>query len=195
MRRRVIAALACIATAALVLNACAPHTAPDGLMPTNNKGKDAAAEIAWSPDADCSSCHAEQTDAAGTSNETHSSLGVGCTSCHNKQDLKSVHEEHGDSGRTATKLRYTAVGNNGCLAAGCHDSVDALTAATSNVQIADDFGTSKNPHEMLGQKGHEDLACTDCHSLHKKEDTMAQATQTCFGCHHARKFECGTCHT
>ena len=198
--RKSLAALAVVA-AIIIAAGCSPQ----GGEPKATEGPDpaeqtAAAEPAsdWSLATDCATCHS--AEAATT---TEASLGAGvhattagtdCATCHNDEAaLATVHQGADGRGAMPKKLRKTPVDAQTCLAAGCHDlSAEELGALTADItDLTDSKGTTVNPHEVMGlTAGHSDIACSDCHGMHRE----TVAADTCVGCHHAGVYECNTCH-
>ena len=147
---------------------------------------------------DCATCHSAE---AATTSEA--SLGAGvhataagtdCATCHSDEAaLATVHQGADATGAMPQKLRKTTVEAQTCQAAGCHDlSAEELGALTADItDLTDSKGTTVNPHEVMGlTAGHGDIACSDCHGMHRE----TVAADTCVGCHHAGVYECNTCH-
>lgn len=175
----------------LLLVACAPK-APE----TSSPQSDSPDQATWSADMECVGCHADHATSLTEPGAGHEGLAADCVTCHEKDSVVEVHEQYGDSGREPSRLRYSTVPNEGCVSSGCHEGVGLPGDETCSVTVTDDDGVAKRPHEVLSQTGHEDIKCINCHSMHKAPDDMqAQAEDTCFGCHHKKKFECGTCHS
>lgn len=199
-QKRMVLTLTALCLALVVAAGCTPKENND--KPTTTSGS-ATQTIAWSPEADCSTCHAAQ-DCKGNQPETtigaiHEKQGVACVDCHETAEMEKVHEEHGDSGRTPTKLMYSEVSETSCLQSECHVSKDALAEKTANVtSIADKNGLVVNPHNLPASKtpgtGHDSIDCLDCHTVHEDSNIAESAKATCLECHHADVFECGTCH-
>ncbi len=198
--RKPLAALAVVA-AIIIAAGCSPQ----GGEPKAAEGPDpaeqtAAAEPAsdWSLATDCATCHSAE---AATTSEA--SLGAGvhataagtdCATCHSDEAaLATVHQGADATGAMPQKLRKTTVEAQTCQAAGCHDlSAEELGALTADItDLTDSKGTTVNPHEVMGlTAGHGDIACSDCHGMHRE----TVAADTCVGCHHAGVYECNTCH-
>lgn len=198
---RMAALTACTVVLAMGLAACTPQNASDA---KDSSQVDApASAIDWSPDSDCSTCHADQ-DSRGSQpaqalGSQHEQRGVACSTCHLEADMQTVHAEHGDSGRTPTKLRYSNVNPTSCLASACHVSQENLAERTADLMaVADSNGLTANPHDLPASPeegaGHDTLDCFSCHKAHEEVDVVETTLQTCFGCHHQQVFECGTCH-
>ena len=198
--RKPLAALAVVA-AIIIAAGCSPQ----GEEPKTAEGPDPAEQTAaadpasdWSLATDCTTCHS--TEAATT---TEASLGAGahataagtdCATCHSDEAaLATVHQGADATGAMPQKLRKTSVEAQTCQAAGCHDlSTEEMLALTADVtDLTDSKGTTVNPHEVMGiTPGHGDIACSDCHGMHRE----TAAADTCVGCHHAGVYECNTCH-
>lgn len=198
--RKPLAALA-VAAAIIIAAGCSPQGGePKATEGPNPAEQTAAAEPAsdWSLATDCATCHS--AEAATT---TEASLGAGvhattagtnCVTCHNDEAaLATVHQGADGTGAMPKKLRKTTVEAQTCQAAGCHDlSAEELGALTADItDLTDSKGTTVNPHEVMGlTAGHSDIACSDCHGMHRE----TVAADTCVGCHHAGVYECNTCH-
>lgn len=180
-----------------VLTACSPRP----LAASGADGSSSAtAQATWSVGSDCATCHERQCSSAaddGTLGTFHEALGNDCFTCHDADNMAGVHEEHGDSGRTPTKLRYSEVADEQCLS--CHGSYEALAEkTTSSTDLVDTNGKVANPHDLpqspIAGEGHDTITCVSCHSAHEQAACVEQAADTCRGCHHTGVFECGTCH-
>lgn len=198
--RKSLAALAVVA-AIIIAAGCSPQGGePKATEGPNPAEQTAAAEPAsdWSLATDCATCHS--AEAATT---TEASLGAGvhattagtdCATCHNDEAaLATVHQGADGTGAMPKKLRQTTVEAQTCQVAGCHDlSAEELGALTADItDLTDSKGTTVNPHEVMGlTAGHGDIACSDCHGMHRE----TAAADTCVGCHHAGVYECNTCH-
>jgi hypothetical protein len=188
----------CLVCGAVALTACAPRSSSDSQVTTiadAQSSNDAVEDVfaaAWSPESDCLVCHASaEPNTLGT---IHQELGTDCLVCHNADELTTIHAEHGDSGRTPTRLRYSKMADTTCLSSDCHTDRASLTTRTADVLITDKNGLSMNPHDLPSSSEHEALRCASCHSMHEESDTFTVAQRECFGCHHQQVFECGTCH-
>lgn len=195
------AAWALVIAAAAALAACAPQSSSTEGSPAADDATAPAAEVAWSADGDCSVCHDKQCSAGSEPGTTlgafHEGLGNDCSSCHDSATLAEIHEQHGDSGRTPTKLRYSEVTDEQCLA--CHGSYESLAEKTAGTaDLTDTNGKTVNPHDLpqstVAGEGHDTIKCVSCHNVHVVADCAEQAETTCRGCHHSGVFECGTCH-
>lgn len=198
--RIALAATAALALGGLAaLGGCAPQepaTASDAGAESAST-EDAGEElVSWSPDADCTACHAKEassTDASGCLAQAHVQLGYACVDCHaDEQGLAAVHAD-GAAGTPAGKLKATNVAESTCLS--CHDSREAIAETTADVEIVDDKGTGVNPHALPASTDHDALVCTDCHVSHEAKPALEEAEGICASCHHAGVFECGTCHS
>lgn len=171
------------------LFACSPQEQSSG---QKNIGDRVA--VAWSADAECTTCHNSFSATTGTAAFAHESNGFDCYTCHSKQEMLEVHEKNGNSGRTPTGLRFSSVTNEACMNSVCHPNSEDFVAATENVVLTDEKGTSENPHAVLSRGEHKDILCADCHTMHEVSNPAEVSEATCFGCHHEKVFECGTCH-
>ena len=163
----------------------------------------------WSIDLDCTECHATQaasmeavpqTAKDGEEAELGSyvamhaeQFGLTCVDCH--EDTKELAAGHKklNSGKEATRLRKSSVGQELCLT--CHKTEDLAKATVDSDVLVDKQGTVVNPHDLPQVKDHATLACVDCHRAHEQDVPVAEsAMAACTGCHHAEVFECGTCH-
>ena len=198
--RKPLAALAVVA-AIIIAAGCSPQGGePKATEGPNPAEQTTAAEPAsdWSLATDCATCHS--AEAATT---TEASLGAGvhattagtdCATCPPVEGaLATGHPGADGPGAIHKKLPNTTVEAQTCPAAGCHDlSAEELGALTADItDLTDSKGTTVNPHEVMGlTAGHGDIACSDCHGMHRE----TVAADTCVGCHHAGVYECNTCH-
>lgn len=171
------------------LAACGSQTAADPEAPEGPTGEASAPpqSFTWSADSDCSLCHEQEVASSEGTTLTataHATQGIDCLGCHEAADLEKYHD-----GVTldspSPKLGSVNYLDKFCLK--CHESYDALAAKTvgsTAFQAAD--GTYVNPHAThQGQ-----VACSECHSIHSDSNPI----NYCYGCHHSKKLECGTCH-
>ena len=121
---------------------------------------------------------------------------IACASCHPATEAYAkVHEQATpEKADRVTKLRKTSVEPEVCLS--CHGPIDQLAKATEGcTALTDNVGTIVNPHDLPAVTDHEKLTCPSCHTMHTaNKPADEQALRKCIGCHHARVFECGTCH-
>lgn len=187
------------------------NTAAKGTTKDAAPAKDDAADAAPAPqaftadeveqlNAPCVACHEapaasfdENVDAPCLA-QSHAL--VPCTSCHPATDAytKAHKDATPEAAAKVKKLRNTSVDPQTCL--GCHGPAQDLAAATADcTALTDNNGTVVNPHELPEAPDHQKLDCTSCHTMHApNKPADEQALKKCIGCHHARVFECGTCH-
>lgn len=192
--KRTFACAGAVVAAAVFLCACSPQSQSEGGSSADDSGK-SVIEVAWSPQADCSVCHAtEQASYGNAACLASSHQQEACISCHSdEQALADVHADKTSADKAPKKLKKTEVSDEQCLS--CHyGSREGLVAATPDAMVVDDNGTSRNPHDAGGVTEHEGVQCSSCHDMHSEEPLAEQALNTCLGCHHAGVFECYTCH-
>ncbi len=191
-RIRNIAITACGCALALELAACAPNQNDDAGTSVNASPVE---EIAWSSDADCSTCHAtEQESYENAQCLASKHVSTACVTCHdNSNELANAHENAASSNTKPKKLKQTDISEATCLS--CHfGSREDLASATADLVLTDANGTTANPHNLTPSESHDSISCTDCHGMHASEPIEDQARATCYSCHHEQVFECGTCH-
>jgi len=118
----------------------------------------------------CADCHADKTQTMqnsphGVSSDPHSPFGRnGCETCHGPGMMHFETEGNCIVSMTGRFGESIEQRNDVCL--GCHNSGDRLHWSSSI-------------HEA------EDLACVNCHSIHKPNDVIERSSQTevCFSCH------------
>ncbi|MEQ3361465.1 cytochrome c3 family protein [Raoultibacter massiliensis] len=190
----VVASMLCV-VGLLCLSGCAPQSAAGD---QDKGGKDdAAVQVAWSSDSDCTSCHAMEassmTDASYLC-ATHEQQGSTCTTCHTDDGaLSDVHENATDLTKTAKKLKKTEVAESVCLS--CHDNGEIKAATADLALLTDDNGKTVDPHDLPTNAEHEVIECASCHAMHSAEGADEQATAKCLSCHHQNVYECHTCHS
>ena len=119
-------------------------------------------------------------------------FGFTCVSCHeDSDDLAAAHKKL-NSGKEAKKLRRTTISSEVCT--GCHKPEELAQATEGCELLVDANGTAANPHDLPDVADHESIACADCHFAHGDESLVETAMDVCASCHHARIFECHTCH-
>lgn len=193
MRKRIVLLAAAVAAiAALTLAGCQPQANEDS--PAAVETSNGAVQAAWSPESDCSACHAKEEASFSDMNAAASQHAEGCMTCHSDETgLAGVHEDAAGKDQPK-KLKKTEIDDAACLS--CHGSYEDLAAKTAGLELlTDDKGTTVNPHEAPGlTPGHEAMTCSDCHALHSDEPADKMAPETCLSCHHDNVYECGTCH-
>lgn len=196
----------------LALAACAPSSSDPKGPEEGSSGKPIAA-AAWSPDADCMSCHVSEAESMGDATTLYSLHGKhstmsACIDCHGEDGaaLAKAHENYmGEKARIPSKLKKTDVTDAVCTTSGCHE-MGELVGLTADAPLVDGEGTRVNPHSMVGDPLHgvggdtgSNLTCVTCHEMHaagSAEGSFAReaANARCIGCHHADVYECNTCH-
>lgn len=195
MLAAVVLATACIA-ALCGLAGCAPKNASEAPEGGAAKG-DSTAQVAWSTDSDCTSCHESETTSMTDASylcATHQQQNLQCASCHaDEMTLTKVHDESKDLSKKVTKLKKTEVDADVCIS--CHDAA-TLKATTADLALLTDAnGKTVNPHDLPTGEGHAALTCASCHSMHTTDAAQAVAPDKCLSCHHQNVYECRTCHS
>lgn len=145
--------------------------------------KEAAKDLVLTGDAKCTSCH-DETDGPellaigktrhGTNADTRT---PGCTSCHGDS---TAHMTHKGSGKPPKVDRSFAKG-----------------ASMSSAQVRNEACTSchkggKNIFWETSTHATRDVACSDCHQLHKGGDKVrekAAQAQVCYTCHKEQRAQ------
>ncbi len=189
--------LAGLAIAALILSVvvgCSGVSqSQDGSV--SSSSNDTTVQTTWSPDVDCTTCHA--TEASSMSDSAclvskHVAQGVTCTTCHDDSDALATAHEDMATAKTPTRLKKTTVDESICL--DCHDKTE-LAAATADVTVCTDSqGTTVNPHDLPVNDDHAAITCIDCHEMHSTDTADTLAPEKCISCHHAKVYQCHTCH-
>lgn len=188
-RPGILAAAFALAAAAALLPGCqAPQPAgedeADGAQPA----------AAWSPEADCGSCHVKEGSSFQSTATALAHAASSCLDCHtNATALESAHAEATEGAETPSKLSSNArISPDTCL--GCHDQTETQEDLARSAILVDEEGTEVNPHDL--PEGHlgERISCTDCHLVHEDADTDQTAQAACTTCHHENVYQCGTCH-
>lgn len=153
-------------------------------------------EGAWTPEADCASCHADEVASFGDEAAyafDHATMT--CIDCHTDTEaLAQVHEGATSTGAKLAMLSTTAVPDELCLA--CHDQQTIADATADNTMLTDLNGTVVNPHELPEVADHDGITCVSCHSIHGETTDMERTVdRVCASCHHAEVYECYTCHS
>ncbi len=194
--RAALALVLCLGVGALA--ACAPAASgspepeADAAAP---EGTTAAGDFSWSADADCATCHSAAVESGANEACGYSQHAeMPCMTCHDDEaGLAAAHEGVAASDKVATKLKETVVKDEPCLS--CHGgSLESLVAATPDAVVMDSKGTEANPHEVLQQEQHGEIACADCHQMHDDKPIETAAHDECLSCHHTDVFTCYTCH-
>lgn len=180
----------------MFISSIAVYVAPNGgraasEAPTKTSGP-AKGAIVWTPEMDCSVCHAKYVDSLRDSKLLaygHAKVGLNkCYNCHDRSALKGTHSSV-RTGETDVKARKYPQGN--CLK--CHGTYEGLAAKTANSKVLKDTkGTVVNPHDLPNNYGHKNIKeCYNCHKMHRTQDPV----EYCYNCHHERTFDaCKSCH-
>lgn len=190
-----------LALLAILVAACLLYGCGSSKPESTGDTETTPAAFTWSPTSKCATCHtAEEKSVKDTTMlaATHASAKVECMSCHTDAvALKSAHEDVTLETKVPTdlKLTKTTVNDKTCLSSACHNTTLAELAkkTAASTVLTDLKGTTVNPHlAPTLTKAHVDakITCTNCHSMHAKSDPMA----ACLSCHHAKVFQCHTCH-
>ena len=114
------------------------------------------------------------TTSAATPTWARPSASPTCEAARAAHGLGGLHEDD------VRALLGRADGGGQATDARAGDKLGALTADITD--LTDSKGTTVNPHEVMGlTAGHGDIACSDCHGMHRE----TVAADTCVGCHHA----------
>ena len=104
---------------------------------------------------------------------------------------------------TAANTTSTAVGSSKNTCLGCHGPYEKIIAATVDYKmLSGDQEIMSNPHRYVphNSKDAKNIPeCSNCHKPHpvpltSKEGMPKPNTKLCYGCHHAKVLQCGTCH-
>ena len=171
---------------ALLLAGCNPKTATIPVLSTTGS-------TVWSPDTDCSGCHAG--DVLSMANPAwlgykHKVQDLECLSCHPSTALQEAHKNGAESPPSVigTTIGITEYADSLCLT--CHQSYTDLIALTEDSQVfLTPEGKIINPHN-IHQK--EQVGCYNCHQVHRKSPGMS--INYCYGCHHMGFEGCEKCH-
>ncbi|MEG0070627.1 MAG: hypothetical protein RR671_02420 [Raoultibacter sp.] len=199
VKKTIVIAVALAAVAALIVGCGGQPKSPSESGGRSDNDKPAIT-VEWSPQSDCGTCHAAQKESLG---KTELAAGIHatkasatCSTCHNDEAaLKSAHAEKTATDTMPTKLDKTTVAVATCRGSGCHDMTnDAFLALTASVtELTDATGKVVNPHSIVGQKGHDEITCANCHVEHAKKTNTDM--EYCVTCHHSGKFgTCTECH-
>lgn len=155
--------------------------------------------VSFSMDSDCGLCHeAPMRSEGGPGSLVNSHTkknGLACISCHSESSgLVSAHDGITSESSEPKKLKKAKISESTCLS--CHGSYEELSQKTTDSSVLIDVdGLRVNPHEasQLNEAHAEEITCLKCHGEHK-EKTEADMQAYCFNCHHAKVYECNTCH-
>lgn len=183
--------------AVLACAGCAPQAADSTKAENPHESPIASVDFTWSPDSDCSMCHADEAKSLQDSTfpaAVHEREAVECATCHGDESkLSAAHEGALPDSEMPTRLKSTAVAEQVCL--DCHDDAAALAQATAgSTALVDSEGTAANPHALPDSEDHEGISCSDCHKMHSSDPVDKTAMNACLSCHHEGVFECYTCH-
>lgn len=181
--------------AVLCMTACSPKEASDT---SNSDAKTTSIDFAFAEDSDCAMCHTVESTSATdgsclASQASHAS--TECVSCHTfNEDLEKAHAKVKAGETPRDELRRTKVEDDACLS--CHDYEELAEKTASSTALVDANSLTVNPHEVYKTGlSHNDIACSNCHEMHKADTPKETAQATCLSCHHENVFECGTCHS
>ena len=193
------------------LVAAAGLLAAVGMLPALASAEDTE----FSMDAECTSCHVEQSldvqeaadegesgvqaeeeaaegadagQAEPESPESGAHAALACVACHDDEEaLTQVHEGVTADDRMPRRLKKAKIDETLCLS--CHGSYEELAEATEDgTALTDTLGTTVNPHALPENDDHASLDCLDCHTVHGGEPGAAEAQDTCLSCHHMEVY-------
>ena len=101
------------------------------------------------------------------------------------------------SGCSLNTTIATEAGGSKDACLGCHGPFDKLASATAGYTFPG--GEKTSPHRYVPHDSKDIPECSKCHKPHPvpltSKEGLAKAKATwCYGCHHARVLQCGTCH-
>lgn len=151
---------------------------------------------AWSPEADCATCHVNEKAAWGNEKalaSKHAAFDLACVDCHtDEKGLVKGHKKAKEGVAEVKRLKKSEIDPEVCLT--CHKRED-LTKATVDLDVlTDSKGTTVNPHELPDVVEHEGVSCASCHYMHRDKRATEAAPAVCDGCHHDGVYECFSCH-
>ncbi len=179
---------------ALALVGCQSTPSGRALMP----GIAAAEQISpqnwkWSPDQECAPCHSiEAHTAAASACTDFSDASSSCLTCHNVEQELTVAHENIRNVKPVSDLQQVTVEKEICTK--CHTIASLAERTADSVALADNDGVTINPHALRRTKGHSEIDCTACHTMHESSDKLETSSKMCRECHHADSFECESCH-
>lgn len=195
-----VVSLLCLCTAILVIVGCSPSDADEQSGTDQEQpAEQSAIDFVWTSDADCSMCHAVESDSMTDSTclaSIHEQQGNTCNTCHT--DMTGLEKAHEGATpelaeKRATKLRSTIIDEEVCFS--CHGSYEELAVKTASYTgLADTQGTTVNPHALPENEDHADTNCASCHVMHSAVEASESAQDYCTSCHHANVYQCHTCH-
>ncbi|MDR3052678.1 MAG: cytochrome c3 family protein, partial [Coriobacteriales bacterium] len=177
--------LAVVCAIVTLLAACAPTTT----MPatdTPSASTDGTQVVTWTPDSDCSICHANKSsslaDPAALAGFHTISAAANCATCHADTDALTTLHADANGKRPPKKLKLTGVDSQ-CST--CHKQADLIERTADSKMLADKDGKTINPHAVPSSDSHDKLTCNSCHVAHDARVAVtAKAEETCFNCHH-----------
>jgi hypothetical protein len=151
---------------------------------STTKSSTSSTALVWSPNVDCSVCHAAQVKSFTDNTllaSKHAAVSNKCLGCHDLSILQAAHKNFSPT----TSVPPQTFPQSFCLK--CHGTYAALIVLTkSSKAFLKPDGTAVNPHDT--HVGPTD--CSNCHSIHG----VSAGIDYCYSCHHAKVLECGTCH-
>ena len=180
--------------AAMALSAVA-LAAPGATSGGEAKASSGTSAAAWTIEADCLACHANEHKAFEDEKclaSKHTALE--CTDCHaDEKGLAKGHKKAKEGVAQVKRLKKSEVDREVCLT--CHKQEDLAKATAEQDVLTDKEGTVVNPHDLPAIEDHAGITCASCHKTHEvSESTEKSAKRTCASCHHADVYECYTCH-
>ena len=139
-RPGILAAAFALAAAAALLTGC---QAP---QPTGEDEADGAQPAAaWSPEADCGSCHVKEGSSFQSTATALAHAASSCLDCHtNATALESAHAEATEGAETPSKLSSNArISPDTCL--GCHDQTETQEDLARSAVLVDEEGRRSTP--------------------------------------------------
>ena len=181
------------AFAAMALSTVA-LAAPGATSGGEAKASSGTSAAAWTIEADCLACHANEHKAFEDEKclaSKHTALE--CTDCHaDEKGLAKGHKKAKEGVAQVKRLKKSEVDGEICLT--CHKQEDLAKATAGQDVLADKEGTGVNPHDLPAVEEHQCVSCASCHYMHRDKPALEAAPAVCDGCHHDGVYECFTCH-
>ena len=181
------------AFAAMALSAVA-LAAPGATSGGEAKASSGTSAAAWTIEADCLACHANEHKAFEDEKclaSKHTALE--CTDCHaDEKGLAKGHKKAKEGVAQVKRLKKSEVDGEICLT--CHKQEDLAKATAEQDVLADKEGTVVNPHDLPAVEEHQGVSCASCHYMHRDKPALEAAPAVCDGCHHDGVYKCFTCH-
>ena len=143
----------------------------------------------WSPNTDCSFCHAMTSYTESLQDSTllvsvHAQQGLTCLDCHESTTLEQVHNEAVATGSSLKPRYFESELCLDCHKSNDHSNIEEIIERTKDFQVEGEMINPHDPHTNSDSILEDEVECYSCHKMHK----ASPGINGCFTCHHQGHF-------